>query len=120
MLYCKSTENIILKSIYYKEKIMVKHIVAWKIKEDYSIEQKITIKQNIKNKLENLKNLIPELVEISVTTELLPSSTADLMLHTLFETEADLQIYQKHPDHLAAAGYIRSVISERSCLDYEV
>ncbi len=99
---------------------MVKHIVAWKIKDEYSKEEKENIKQNIKNELENLKNLIPELVEISVTTDLMASSTADLMLDTLFKTEADLNIYQKHPDHLAAAGYIRSVISERSCLDYEV
>ncbi len=99
---------------------MVKHIVAWNLKEEYSKEEIIEIKKNIKFKLENLGNLIPELIEVKVTTELLSGSTADVMLETLFQSEADLNIYQKHPHHLEAAGYVRSVVAGRSCLDYEV
>lgn len=98
---------------------MTRHIVAWKLKDTYSQEEQIIIKNTMKEKLENLIHLIPELVEIKVTTNLLSSSTADVMLDTVFHSEGDLDIYQNHPDHLAAAGYVRSVVASRSCIDYE-
>ena len=31
----------------------------------------------------------------------------------------DLAAYQTHPQHVEAAGFIKSVVSGRSCVDYE-
>ena len=70
---------------------MVKHVILWKIKEDKTEEEKKIIRQKVKEGLEGLKGQIPGLVEISVQTEFLASSTADLMLDSLFESEAALR-----------------------------
>ena len=59
---------------------MIKHIILWQLKDEYSTEEKAKIKQEIKTGLEGLKGKIPGLKEIRVQTECLPSSTAELML----------------------------------------
>ena len=56
---------------------MVKHIILWTLKEEFSGEEKETIKQGIKEGLEGLSGQIPGLLEISVRTDCLPSSTVD-------------------------------------------
>ena len=58
---------------------MVKHIILWTLKEEFSGEEKETIKQGIKEGLEGLSGQIPGLLEISVRTDCLPSSTVDVM-----------------------------------------
>ena len=58
---------------------MVKHIILWKIKEEYTGSEKENIKLGVKEGLEALKGVVPGLVDIHVQTESLESSTADLM-----------------------------------------
>lgn len=100
---------------------MVKHIILWTLKDEYSQEEKENIKQGIKESLEALKGKIPGLLEIKVYTQGLPSSNADLMLDSSFEDEAALKGYAIHPDHVAAAdGKVRPYTATRSCLDFEV
>ena len=70
---------------------MVKHIILWTLKEELSGEQKETIKQGIKEGLEGLSGQIPGLLEISVRTDCLPSSTVDVMLDSTFESVEKLQ-----------------------------
>lgn len=99
---------------------MVKHVILWKIKEDKTEEEKKVIRQNVKEGLEGLKGQIPGLVEISVQTESLASSTADLMLDSLFESEEALKGYAVHPAHVAVAdSAVRPNMEVRMCLDYE-
>lgn len=99
---------------------MVKHVILWKIKEDKTEEEKKIIRQKVKEGLEGLKGQIPGLVEISVQTEFLASSTADLMLDALFESEAALKGYAGHPAHVAVAdSAVRPNMEVRMCLDYE-
>ena len=100
---------------------MVKHIILWTLKDEYSQEEKENIKQGIKESLEALKGKIPGLLEIKVYTQGLPSSNADLMLDSSFEDEAALKGYAIHPDHVAAADWkVRPYTATRSCLDFEV
>lgn len=95
---------------------MVKHMILWKLREDAPAEAKAEAKA----RLEALNGQIPGLVELHVYTDGLASSTADMMLDSTF-TDADaLKGYQVHPLHVAAAGYVRSVVAERLCLDREV
>lgn len=100
---------------------MVKHIILWTLKE-MSEEEKATVKADIKTGLENLKGKIPGLVDIKVVTEgRLPSSTADLMLDSTFESEDALKGYSKHPEHVAVAdSKVRPFTANRSCLDFEI
>lgn len=100
---------------------MVKHVILWTLKDEFSAEEKERIKAGIKEGLESLAGKIPGLVEIHVNTNGLESSTADLMLDSLFENEQALKDYSKHPEHVAVAdGKVRPFTAVRACLDYEV
>ena len=100
---------------------MVKHIILWTLKDEFSDEEKKTIKAGIKEGLEGLQGKIPGLVDIKVQTEGLASSNADLMLDSSFEDEASLKDYAVHPEHVAVAdGKVRPYTKTRSCLDFEV
>lgn len=100
---------------------MVKHIILWTLKDELSADEKITVKEAIKEGLEGLAGQIPGLVEIKVQIEGLPSSNADLMLDSTFESEAALKAYATHPAHVAVAdGKVRPYTKIRSCLDFEV
>ena len=100
---------------------MVKHVIVWTLKDEYSAEEKENIKKGIKEGLEGLKGKIPGLVDIKVNINGLASSNADLMLDSNFETEEALKGYSVHPEHVAFAnGKVRPYTAVRSCLDYEV
>ena len=79
------------------------------------------VKAGIKAGLEGLAGQIPGLVEIHVNINGLPSSNADLMLDTTFESAEALKGYSKHPAHVAVAdSKVRPYYKNRVCLDYEV
>ncbi len=100
---------------------MVKHIILWKIKDEYSKEQISEIKHGIKEGLEGLAGKIPGLIDIKVYTEGLESSNVDVMLDSSFENEDALKTYASHPAHVAVAdGKVRPFTASRSCMDYEV
>ena len=100
---------------------MVRHVIVWKLKEEFSEEKKTIVKNEIKEGLESLKGKIPGLLSIKVYTLGLPSSTADLMLDSEFESVEALKDYSVHPEHVAVAnGKVRPNVAERFCFDFEV
>lgn len=100
---------------------MVKHVILWTLKEEYSIEEKDNIKKEIKEGLEGLKGQIPGLIEIRVNTCPLASSNCDLMLDSSFESADALLGYSTHPAHVAVANQkVRPFTSSRVCMDYEI
>lgn len=99
---------------------MVKHIILWQLQDELSEERKAQVKSGIRESLEALLGQIPGLTEIRVYTEGLASSNADVMLWSVFESEAALKGYTVHPAHVAAAdGYVRPYTKQRLCLDIE-
>lgn len=98
---------------------MTRHIILWTLKEMPEAE-KARVKAEIKAGLEGLAGQIPGLVSIRVETRRLPSSNADLMLDSSFESPAALAAYATHPAHVAVAdGKVRTYTAVRSCLDFE-
>lgn len=98
---------------------MVKHIILWTLKEEYTSEEKQSIKAGIKEGLEGLMGQIDGLVEIKVVTEGLASSNVDLMLDSTFTSEEALKAYSTHPAHVAVADTkVRPYTATRSCLDF--
>lgn len=96
---------------------MVKHIILWKLKNEHNNEE---VKQGIKSNLEDLLGKIPGLTEIKVQTDSLASSNADVMLYSIFESEAALKGYATHPDHVYVADtFVRPFTETRLCLDFE-
>ncbi|MBE7066642.1 MAG: Dabb family protein [Ruminococcaceae bacterium] len=98
---------------------MVKHVILWTLKSDYTEEEKETIKANIKKGLEGLLGKVPGLIEIKVYTNGLASSNVDLMLDSTLVDEDALKAYAVHPDHVEVANtLVRPYTAVRSCLDY--
>lgn len=100
---------------------MVKHIILWKLKDEYTEAQKAEIRAGIKEGLEGLNGQIPGMIDISVRTDYLPTSTVDVMLDTTFEDADALAAYAKNPKHVAVADTkVRPFTSNRACMDFEV
>ena len=98
---------------------MVRHVIVWTLKDEYSGEEKENIKRGIKEGLEGLKGVVPGLLEIRVLTEGLASSNGDLMLDSLFEDGDALKGYAVHPAHVAVAnGNVRPYTKTRICFDF--
>ncbi|MBQ1369905.1 MAG: Dabb family protein [Clostridia bacterium] len=100
---------------------MVKHIILWQLKDEYSADEKAAIKADIKAGLEGLVGKVPGLLEVTVNIDPLETSNADLMLDSTLESFDALKGYVVHPDHVAVAdGKVRPNVKSRVCMDYEV
>lgn len=98
----------------------MKHVIIWKLKDEYSEAEKKTIKTNAENALEALAGKIPGLLKIEVECEMLPTSTGDMMLYCEFTDSNAYAAYKTHPLHVAAADeFVRPFVSVRLCCDYE-
>lgn len=70
--------------------------------------------------LRALQGRIPELRSIEVGLDVLHSGRSyDLALITRFDSLADMQRYQDHPEHVAVLQYLRSVLAASVAVDYE-
>ena len=97
---------------------MVKHIILWKLKDEFNTDE---VKSGIKNSLEGLLGVVPGLLEIKVETESLPSSNVDVMLYSVLESEDALKGYAVHPEHVRVADtFVRPYTETRACFDYQV
>ena len=97
---------------------MVKHIILWKLKEEFNTAE---IKADMKNTLEALVGVVPGLLELKIQTEKLPSSSADVMLYSVLESPEALAAYAKHPEHVKAADTkVRPFVETRLALDFEI
>jgi hypothetical protein len=100
---------------------MIKHIVLWKLKafaEGASREQNAS---RMKHELEALKSKIPQIRHIEVGVNMIPSEAAyDVALYSEFANEQDLNIYQKHHDHVKIADFVGKVRASRVVVDYKI
>ena len=100
---------------------MIKHIVMWKVKEKALGKTKEENIAEIKCMLMNLKQYIPELIDIEVGINI-ESLTGlhDIALTTTFKDEDGLNAYQSNPRHVELATHMRQVVTDRTCVDYKV
>lgn len=95
---------------------MVKHVIIWNLKEEYNTPE---IKSGIKTGIESLLGVVPGLVEIKVELNPLSSSSADVMLYSVFENEEALKAYAAYPEHVKVANtFVRPYTKGRACFDY--
>jgi len=100
---------------------MVKHMIIWNLKDEYTSEQKAQIKDEMKVALEALKGVVPGLVDIKVYIDPLETSTGDVMLDSTLESFEALKAYAVHPAHVEAADTkVRPFTASRSCMDFEI
>lgn len=99
---------------------MVRHIVAWSFKQELSEKERQEAGNQIKSGLEALVGKIPGLSKAQVFLSPLSTSGSDVMLDCVVESEEALKAYQVHEEHVKVASYIKSVVTDRKCLDFNM
>ena len=99
---------------------MVKHIVMWKFKDFAEGKSKEENFNFVKESLENLPGLIPEIKFIEVGRNFNADSDFDAVLYSEFDSPEDLEIYQNHPEHKKVSQYVAKIRGERIVGDYIV
>ncbi|MCK5824918.1 MAG: Dabb family protein [Ichthyobacteriaceae bacterium] len=96
---------------------MIKHIVAFKFKND----NKETFMQEVKRDLENLVEIIEELKSMEVGINYVEDQTMpDLSLYSTFENKEGLKVYSTHPEHVKVVTKIKTMATNRWVVDYEI
>jgi hypothetical protein len=101
---------------------MIKHIVFFGLAENAAGKTKAENATIIKSELENLKNVIPQIkmIEVGINHPDAPAGNTDIALYSEFDSLADLNAYQIHPEHQKVAAYIAKVRISRYAVDYEM
>lgn len=97
---------------------MIKHVVMFKLKEFDSPSSKAEKLAEIKKGLEDLVEKIDVLKSMRVGVNVNPSEIYDFVLISEFDSLEDVDIYAKHPDHVAIAKVIGEVKESRSGIDF--
>ncbi len=97
---------------------MITHIVFFNVKTDLD---KSNIVAELKAKLLALNKSVPSLKHLEFGVDFSQSELAyDCALYSTFNTKADLDAYQVHPEHVKVKEYIGQVCANRVVVDYEL
>jgi len=96
---------------------MVKHIVAFKLTGTAEERREVAVK--FKEALMALPEQIGVLRSMEVGINENPSETWDVVLTAVVDKMSDVEVYAKHPAHVAAAGLLAGHKGDRACVDYE-
>jgi hypothetical protein len=96
---------------------MVKHIVSFKL--TGTAEERRTVAEAFKAALLALPEKIDVLQSMEVGINENPAEDWDVVLTAIVPTMADVNVYTKHPAHVAAAGLLAGHKENRACVDYE-
>ncbi|MDE6313854.1 MAG: Dabb family protein [Lachnospiraceae bacterium] len=99
---------------------MIRHIVMWNIKEEFTQEEKKKVCEKMAEGFLPLKELVPNVLDLQVEINTMESSNRDFMLLVDFPDEEALKSYQVHPEHVKAASYVKEVTVNRVCFDYAI
>lgn len=96
---------------------MVKHIVMFKL--SGTSEER----REVAGKFRDALLVLPEKIECLVSMEAAlnenPAESWDVVLTAVVPTMADVEVYAKHPAHVAAASLLAGHKESRACVDYE-
>lgn len=97
---------------------MVKHIVSFKLSGTAEERKEVALK--FKKALEALPEQIDVLRSMEVGINVNPNETWDVVLTAIVDKMEDVEVYAKHPAHVAVAGLLAGHKDSRACVDYEV
>lgn len=97
---------------------MVKHIVTFKL--TGTPQERLDVSTRFKSALEALPEQIDVLKSIEVGINANPAESWDVVLTAIVDKMADVEVYAKHPAHVAAAGLLAGHKADRACVDYEL
>ena len=99
---------------------MIRHIVAWRLKDAALGNGKAENARLMKAKLEALRGRIPGLRRLEVGRDFSATdNSADVVLVPDFDSREALAAYQAHPAHQAVVAFVSQIAAERRLIDYE-
>jgi len=93
---------------------VIRHVVLCKVKENLPLNE-------IKEKIENLKNEIEVIKHIEVGIDIrFDKNSSDFCIITEVENIEDLKTYATHKKHLEVINFLKKFLTERRVVDYYV
>lgn len=100
---------------------MIRHIVMWNLKDHAEGADKAANLEKAKALLLSCAQVVPGIRTFEVATATPGMDcTNDLVLHMLLDDAQVLADYQIHPQHMAIKPFMKAVVKERRCMDFNV
>ncbi len=96
---------------------MVNHLVLWTLQPEKKAEA-AEIAAELNAKFKKLVGVVDGLTEIEIGLNY-NGGAFDILLNSTFTSREAEKGYQTHPEHLAIAAEVRSMVCGRECVDYE-
>lgn len=96
---------------------MIRHICMFKLKEENkkeNIEKALKLSDELLRPIDLLRGF-----DVVVNSPEAPESNYELSLIFDFDSMEDLNAYQAHENHVKFGDFIKSVRTDRACIDYE-
>ncbi|MDE7381795.1 MAG: Dabb family protein [Muribaculaceae bacterium] len=97
---------------------MVKHIVTFKLKG--TPEERRAASEKFAAALNALPEAIPCLLAMETGINENPAESWDVVLIATIDSMENVEVYAKHPAHVAAAAIVGPLKENRACVDYIV
>ncbi len=95
---------------------MVKHIVMFRLKG--TPEERLEASRKFAEALNRLPQAIPCLLAMETGINENPAESWDVVLTATIDKMENVEVYARHPEHVAAAAIIAPLKEERACVDY--
>lgn len=100
---------------------MIKHIVAWRFRDEALGISKAENLVRAKQAIEALRDLVPSVRHLEVGLDIGAARDSwDIVIYSEFDDRAGLDAYQVHPEHVKVAELIGEMRELRAAVDYEV
>jgi len=99
---------------------MIRHIVAFKLKDYPTKEEKLRAAETVRTELLALPSKISVIRDFEVGINITDSPAAyDLVINSAFDSEEDLETYRVHPDHQAFIQFNKNYSVQKVIVDYD-
>ncbi len=97
---------------------MIKHIVMWNVRGDSPEERQLAVAQ-IQRSFESLRGSIPGLLHLEIGVDSSRVDYAcDVVLYSEFDSQASLDAYAVHPEHMRVKQEVADLRTARHQVDY--
>lgn len=99
---------------------MIRHIVMWRVRGETPRERQAA-RRFVKESFEGLRGVIPGMLKLEVGLDSSAVDYAcDVILFTEFDSQAALDGYATHPEHLKVREMLGDIRTARFQVDYQV
>ena len=98
---------------------MIKHIVFWKVTPAGDANRHQAVFEEFSKKTAHLKSIIPEIIEARIGLNYVEGDVFNICIDSAFASQADLDAYINHPEHLKVREWLNSVTYDKAIFDYE-